>query len=135
MSLSANLYIGNNDSSEYTNQYLIVKCKTEVSRHHNAYMPDTNPRCDIISLTLVVPSKEDMELYDWYINQTFRSGKIVIELASQYVRDRITTRTFTFENAKCFMIAEMYDISQTSQHLLRMGIMTTKLEIDEVVFE
>lgn len=135
MSLSARLYIGDNASSHYTKEYQVTQCKVEVSRHYNAYVPDSDPRCEVVCLSLVVPRKEDLELFEWYIDQTSLSGKIVVDLTNQSARYDMTERTFWFEDAKCFSIAEVYDIGAIHRHQLRLGIMMRKLEIDEVVFQ
>lgn len=135
MSLSAYLYIGDNLSSHYTKTYPVTQCKVEVSRHHNSYLPDADPKCKVVLLSVIAPSKEDLDLFEWYIDQTTLSGKIVIDLTNQSAKYDITERTFKFENAKCFSIAETYDISSTHRHQLTLGIMTQKLEIDEVAFQ
>lgn len=73
-------------------------------------------------------------LFEWYINQTLLSGKVIIDLANQSSKYDITTRTLKFEDAKCFSIAETYNISNTNRHQLKLGIMAKKLEIDEIEF-
>ena len=135
MSLSARLYIGDNASSQYTKEYLMTQCEVEVSRHHHAYAADSDPRCDVMWLSIVVPRKEDLQLFEWYIDQMALSGKIVIDLTNQSAKYDRTERTFRFEDAQCFSIAEVYDIGQIHRHQLRLGIMANKLEIDEIVFQ
>lgn len=135
MSLSANLYLGDNASENYTNAYQITQCQIKVSRHHNSYNPDSDPRCDQIILSIIAPEKDDLELFDWYINQTSLSGKIVIDLTNQSTKYDITERDIKFENAKCFSIAESYNINDTNRHQLKLGIMAEKLEIDEIEFQ
>ena len=76
-----------------------------------------------------------MELFDWYINQTSFSGKIVIDLTNQSTKYDITERDIKFENAKCFSIAESYNINDINRHQLKLGIMAEKLEIDEIEFQ
>lgn len=98
-------------------------------------MPDSDPRCDQVFLSVIAPDKNDLELFEWYIDQTSLSGKIVIDLANQSAKYDITERTFKFENAKCFSISESYDINETNRHQLKLGIMMEKLEIDEIKFK
>ena len=74
-------------------------------------------------------------LFEWYIDQTSLSGKAVVELTNQSAKYDITTRTLKFEDAKCFSIAETYNISDTNRHMLKLGIMAKKLEIDEIEFQ
>ena len=112
MSLSARLYIGDNSSSNYTKEYLVTRCEVKVARHHNA--PDSAPRCDEVILSVVAPTKDDLDLFEWYIDQTTLSGKIVVDLTNQSARYDVTERTFKFEDAKCFSIAEHYDIGETT---------------------
>ena len=132
MSLSARLYIGDNSSSNYTKEYLVTRCEVKVARHHNA--PDSAPRCDEVILSVVAPTKDDLDLFEWYIDQTTLSGKIVVDLTNQSARYDVTERTFKFEDAKCFSIAEHYDIGEKNRHQLRLGIMMSELEIEECLF-
>lgn len=135
MSLFANLYLGNNASGAYTNAYQVVQCEVKVSRHHNSYTPDGNPRCDQLILSVIAPGKNDLMLFEWYIDQTSLSGKVVVDLTNQSAKYDITKRTFKFEDAKCFSIDEIYNISDTNRHQLKLGIMVKKLEIDETEFQ
>lgn len=135
MSLFANLYLGDNASGTYTNAYQVIQCQVKVSRHHNSYTPDSNPRCDQLILSVIAPNKDDLMLFEWYIDQTSLSGKVVIDLANQSAKYDITERTFKFEDAKCFSMDETYDISDTNRHQLKLGIMVKKLEIDETEFQ
>ena len=132
MSLFAKLYLGDNASANYTKEYKVVQCEVKVSRHHNSYTPDGNPRCDQLILSVIAPNKDDLMLFEWYIDQSTLSGKVVIDLANQSSKYDITTRTLKFEDAKCFSIAETYNISDTNRHMLKLGIMAKKLEIDEI---
>lgn len=135
MSLLANLYIGDNSSGYYTKKYQVVQCEIKVSRKHEAYIPTTDPRCDQVYLSVIAPDKNDLDLFEWYIDQTSFSGKIVIDLANQSAKYDITERTFKFEDAKCFSIAESYNINEENRHQLKLGIMMEKLEIDETIFK
>lgn len=135
MSLFAKLYLGDNASANYTKEYKVVQCEVKVSRHHNSYTPDGNPRCDQLILSVIAPNKDDLMLFEWYIDQSTLSGKVVIDLANQSSKYDITTRTLKFEDAKCFSIAETYNISDTNRHMLKLGIMAKKLEIDETEFQ
>lgn len=135
MSLFAKLYLGDNASANYTKEYKVVQCEVKVSRHHNSYTPDGNPRCDQLILSVIAPNKDDLMLFEWYIDQSTLSGKVVIDLANQSSKYDITTRTLKFEDAKCFSIAETYNISDTNRHMLKLSIMAKKLEIDEIEFQ
>ncbi len=135
MSLSARLYIGDNFSSHYTKEYQVVRCRVRVSRTHNSYMPDSDPRCKEVRLSVIVPNKDDLELFEWYMEQSSLSGKLVIDLSNQAAKYDVTERTFKFEEAKCFSIAETYDMESPYRHLLELGIMMPELEIDEVTFQ
>ena len=135
MSLSARLYIGDNLSSNYTKEYQVTQCEVKVARNHTLYRPDGNPRCSVANISLIAPDKDDLELFQWYIDQTSLSGKIVVDLTNQSAKYDITTRTFKFEDAKCFSIDEIYNISDTNRHQLKLGIMVKKLEIDETEFQ
>lgn len=135
MSLFANLYLGDNHAGIYTNEYQIVQCQVKVSRHHNSYTPDGRPRCDQLILSVIAPNKDDLILFEWYIDQTSLSGKVVVDLANQSAKYDVTERTFKFEDAKCFSICETYNINDSNRHQLKLGIMVKKLEIDEMEFQ
>ncbi len=135
MSLSARLYLGDNVSANYTKEYLVTQCRVKVARHFTAYLPDADPRCEVVVLSVIAPGKDDLTLYEWYIDQTSLSGKIVVDLTNQSAKYDKTERTFKFEDAKCFALAETYDIAQTDRHLLKLGVMMKELEIDEVSFQ
>ena len=64
MSLFANLYIGDNASGNYTKTYQVVQCQVKVARKFEAYMPDSDPRCDQVFLSVITPSKNDLELFE-----------------------------------------------------------------------
>ena len=102
MSLFANLYLGNNASGAYTNAYQVVQCEVKVSRHHNSYTPDGNPRCDQLILSVIAPNKDDLMLFEWYINLTLLSGKVIIDLANQSSKYDITTRTLKLRMPNAF---------------------------------
>ena len=135
MSLFAKLYLGDNASANYAKEYKVVQCEVKVSRHHNSYTPDGNPRCDQLILSVIAPNKDDLMLFEWYIDQSTLSGKVVIDLANQSSKYDITTRTLKFEDAKCFSLAEPNKISTPNRHMLKLGIMVKKLEIDETEFQ
>lgn len=134
MPLSASLQFGNNATGRYTREYLVVKCRCRFSRHHNAYHPDTDALCDSVELTVVAPGKEDLNLYEWYIDQTALSGRILFDLSSQSTDGSISGRELHFEDAQCFSLSEDYHIDNTSRRLLKLEFMADRIVINKVLF-
>ena len=135
MSLSATLKFGDNTTKLYSSQsYKVTECKFRVYRNHNAYMPTTDVRCDKIEITVVAPGKEDRNLVEWYIDETFLNGLITIDLSDRTIDDKDLFRELTFDNAQCFSIGEEYHIDNNGRRLLKMEIVADMISIDGVVF-
>lgn len=134
MALSANLLIGNNQIGLYTKTYAVVDCKCHFNRHHNFYHPDTDARSDKVTLTVVAPGKDDLNLYEWYIDQSCQSGKISFDLSTALDNRGYSTKEIFFEDAVCFSIAESYDIHSQRRRLLTLEIVADHIEVENVIF-
>ena len=134
MSLSATLQIGDNNIGVYDRQYKVVRCQYNFSRGYNFRMPDTTSRNKSISITIVAPGKEDLSLYDWYINRTVLNGRILFDLSGQAMFDE-NPKMLTFEGASCFSLSESYHIDQENRRLIHIEITTEETTVDNIRFK
>lgn len=134
MSLSATLQIGDNNIGVYDRQYKVVRCQYNFSRGYNFRMPDTTSRNKSISITIVAPGKEDLSLYDWYINRTLLNGRILFDLSGQAMFDE-NPKTIYFEGASCFSLSESYHIDQENRRLIHIEITTEETTVDNIRFK
>ena len=134
MSLSATLQIGDNHIGVYNRQYKVVRCQYNFSRGYNFRMPDTTARNKSIAITIVAPGKEDLSLYDWYINRTLLSGRIVFDLSGQAMFDE-QPKILLFEGASCFSLNESYHIDQETRRLLHIEITAEETMVDSISFK
>ena len=97
-------------------------------------MPDTTSRNKSISITIVAPGKEDLSLYDWYINRTVLNGRILFDLSGQAMFDE-NPKTIYFEGASCFSLSESYHIDQENRRLIHIEITTEETTVDNIRFK
>ena len=134
MSLSATLQIGDNSIGIYDRQYKVVRCQYKFSRGYNFRMPDTTSRNKSISITIVAPNKDDLGLYEWYINRTLLNGRILFDLSGQAMFDE-NPKTIYFEGASCFSLSESYHIDQENRRLIHIEITTEETTVDNIRFK
>ena len=134
MSLSATLQIGDNNIGIYDRQYKVVRCQYKFSRGYNFRMPDTTSRNKSISITIVAPNKDDLGLYEWYINRTLLNGRILFDLSGQAMFDE-SPKVLTFEGASCFSLSESYHIDKEKQRLLNIEITSEETTVDHITFK
>lgn len=135
MSLSAHLQFGDNQIGIYTHDYLVVDCRFHFTRHHNYYLPDSDARCNKVEVTVVAPGKEDLNLYEWYIDQTTLCGRILFDLSNQSADGFETYKELSFEDALCFSLSEDYHIDKDRRRLLRLEFMADRMVIDNILFD
>ena len=134
MSLSATLQIGDNHMENYNKEYKVVRCQYKCARGYNFRLPDTEARKKTIEITVVAPGKEDLSLYDWYIDRTLLSGRIVFDLSGQAMFDE-RPKIVQFEDAACFSLSESYHIDNNSQRLIRIEIAAEETVVDSIPFK
>lgn len=116
MSIFATLKFGNNDSGRYTHGYPVLAVRSHFMREVNGVRPSSTHRCESISLTLPTPAKDDVGLYEWFVEGSSRSG--VIEIAeTDAMGAESAVRTIKFENARCFGLREHYDNTNLTETL------------------
>lgn len=130
----AHLRIGDNASALYNKDYLVVECLAHSTRGYNTLHPSTVPRCEQIEITIVAPGKTDLELQNWYLSNTVRSGKLSFDLTDAQSGDLKDVRSILFEDANCFSYSEQYDIKKRSLRLLTIKIKPQSCTMDGVTY-
>lgn len=133
MALMARLQFGDNMARLYSKEYLVMDCHLHFTRQHNHFRPDTDARCEKVELVVVAPGKEDLNLYDWYINNGTMSGRIVFDLQS--LTNSAVEKVILFEDAYCYSLEEEYQIDAQKRRCLRLSIMAEKLVINDTTFD
>ena len=134
MALSAHLQFGDNRSGRYTSDYLLVDCLCSFRRSHNDLRPDGGAYCDSVEITVISPGKEDMTLYNWFMNRDEMSGRIVFDLSSTAADDATPTRTLLFEDARCYALEESYDKNTRFRRLLKLCFEADSITMEETAF-
>ena len=134
MALIAILEFGDNNIKRYSKQYLVADCRFVFDRPYNAFRPDQNAQCNRVEVDVVAPGKEELDLFEWFANQSVRDGRIVISLANESKAMDGDEQTLYFNDAKCFTLSECYDIDVAKRRILRLGITASELKIDDVIF-
>ena len=134
--MSAVLQFGDNDAGVYSSEYPVIECDCHFSRHHDYYSPDSDPRCAKVMSMVVAPGKEDLGLVEWYIDNSCQSGRIVFDVSDQLgAEGGDSQRVILFEDARCYLIEEQYDISTSSRRLLRLEFLAECIQIDSNRFD
>ena len=134
MALLATLQFGDNNVGRYTRDYLVTACKTTYVTPHNQFRPDSIARCTRIEVAVIAPGRDDLNLYDWYIEQGVFSGRIVFDLSEIAANHQACRRILKFDNAQCFSLAESYDIATHFRRQLTLGFEAETVNIDDVEF-
>ena len=91
-------------------------------------------RNKVIEITVVAPGKEDLILYDWYIQRTLLCGRIVFDLSGQAMFDE-RPKIVEFEYASCFSLRESYHIDDGSLRLIHIEIAAEETIVDNISFK
>lgn len=135
MSTTARLQFGDNGFRRYSSEYLLTDFKFRVFRHHNEARPDDDARCEHMELTVVVPGREDLNLYEWYIGGDCLSGRILAEMSTPAQNQAGEWKEVLFENAECYALSEDYHIDQRIRRTLTLSIMAEEITVDGIVFK
>ncbi len=134
MALLASIQFGDNSSGHYSKTYLLTDYHLHFMRHHNSLAPDSEPQCERIDVTVVAPGKIDLNLHEWYINQSRISGRIVFDVNSPLVSEQGEEREVRFENAQCFAFEENYQIGSNNRRLLTLSLVAESVTIGNNTF-
>ena len=132
MAFLARLQLGDNDSGLYSKEYLVADCRLHVTRHHNHFAPDSDARCERVEMVVVAPGREDLTLYEWYIDQTALSGRIVFDL--QQESGEQISKYVAFSNAYCYSISEDYHIDEMKRRCIRFAFVSEQIIVNDTEF-
>lgn len=134
MALTAVLEFGDNSIRRYTKQYLLSDCRFVFDRPYNAFSPERPAHCERMEVVVIAPGKSDLSLFQWFSNQESREGRIAISLIGDAKQNEAEPQVIYFEDAKCLSLSEMYDIDSSSRRLIKLAIISDKIEIEDVEF-
>lgn len=134
MALIAVLEFGDNSIRRYTKQYLLSDCRFVFDRPYNAFSPERPAHCERIEVVVIAPGKSDLGLFQWFSEQENREGRIAISLISDVAQNETEPQVVYFENARCLSLSEMYDIDNSCRRLIKLAIISDKIEIEDVEF-
>ena len=135
MSLIKQLQIGDNDLGKYWKEYLLADYRLHTCRRYNEFRPDESQiYCECIELTVVAPGRDDVTMYEWFINQSVMSGRILITLPPQGVQEVEETKEVLFNNATCFSLEENYHINTKQRRMLKMSLVAEEVKVENNVF-
>lgn len=132
MALMARLQFGDNSAGLYSKEYLVMDCHLHFSRHHNHFRPDADARCEKVEVVVVAPGREDLNLYEWYIQNGTQSGRLVFDLQS--LTSSAVEKVILFEDAYCYAIEEEYHIDAQKRRCIRLSFMAENLIINDTTF-
>ena len=129
MALSVTLEFDSNSAA--TKKYMVVKTDFHFERRHTANAPDAKPYSREVSLEIVAPDADNLELYEWYIDDAPRSGRIVI---TDETLNGESTRTISCSEGRCFFIKENYDINIAQRVTMSLKFNTGSIVIENTTF-
>lgn len=83
---------------------------------------------------MVVPGREDLNLYEWFVNRSPMSGRILIELSTPAQSSGSEIKEVRFEDGVCFAISEEYSIGEKRRRIIRLSVAVAALTVDRVGF-
>lgn len=134
MAIQAKLQFGDNATGMYNRTYNVVNYRNRVARAYNAFNPQSLVKCTDVEVTIVAPSKKDLSIYDWYVNNGMMSGRLVFDILDVFNSERTIKRYVTFENAQCISLKDTYDINENRQRLIKIVFTPAHVTIDDVTF-
>lgn len=134
MAFSAVLEIGDNTTKRYYKQYLLTDLCIVFNRSYNV-IPTGAARCERLDFIVVAPGKNDLFMYDWFLRSTSTTGRIVISLSGDVNNSDSDNQEIYFEDAQCFSLSEKYDINSSRRRLLKLSIVSNKIELGDLTFK
>lgn len=132
MDVIALLQFGDNINEIYNVEYRVVSCSTHYVRGYNSLHPTTTPFCHSIDIKLIAPKKDDLELQNWFLQGTLRTGRIFCTTWKD--QGGSCARSIFFEDAACYSLIENYDIHDNNLRTLTLKIVPKKSIIENVIF-
>jgi hypothetical protein len=135
MALLATLQFGDNNVGRYTREYLVTACKTSYATSYNQFRPDGIARCTRIEVAVIAPGRDDLNLYDWFVEQGSYSGRVVFDLSELAAGLQGGQRIMKFEDAQCFSLSESYDIDTHYRRQIILAFEAESVTVDDVEFK
>lgn len=134
MSLIKKLQLGNNEIGRYTTEYLLKDYQCHTCRHYTDYRPSADKFCERIDMTVIAPGREDVSLYNWFINKGAESGRILIELPPNSSQKPQEKKEVLFENAVVYLLEENFNFETDRVRQLKISIVAEQVTVDGVRF-
>lgn len=132
MAFSAVLKLGDTRAGIFYKEFDLLSVKTKFVRRANGILPSNDCRCTLIEVSLIVPEKSNLDLFEWYINKDTLSGSI--EMTEPGFMGNENIRTLSFEGAQCCGITQTYDIESRRQFLMTVSFIATVVTTEDVRF-
>ena len=129
------MQIGDNHAGRYTKAYLLTDFKCRTHRLHNEYRPHADKYCDYIEATVIAPGRDDMQMYEWFINRSTLSGRLLIQLPPKSNQSVSDEQEILFEEAQCFSFEEEYHANRNQRRMLRLQFVAEKVIINDITFK
>lgn len=130
MEAIAHLQFGDNYTSNYNKTYNVVKCFAHFTKGFSSRNVSTDAYCESIEVTVVAPNKDDLELQEWFLSGTSRTGRLNFQLMDVATNGSFTGRSIEFDDAQCFRLKEYYDIHESNQLLLTLTFIPKVCEVE-----
>lgn len=132
MAFSAVLKLGDIRSGIFYKKFDLLSVKTKFIRRANGILPSNDCRCTLIVVSLIVPEKSSLDLFEWYINKDSLSGSI--EMTEPGLMGSANIRALSFEGAQCCGITQTYDIERRRQFLMTVSFIASVVTTENVRF-
>ena len=121
------MQIGDNRAGRYTKEYLLTDFKCRTHRLHDEYRPRADKYCDYIEATVIAPGREDMLMYEWFINRSTLSGRLLIQLPPNPNQSVPDEQEIFFE--------EEYHIHRNQRRMLRLQFVAETVTINGITYK
>ena len=131
----AKLEFGDNATEKYVvPQYNVVSYGSRIVRTYDCCLPHANPVCRSFEIVVNSIDKTDLNLVEWYIEGSQKSGKITFYMEENVTSDVIRKSVVYFEDAYCSTISEHYDLEEKTIRQLKLTIVPMSLRVCDIDF-
>lgn len=131
----ARLEFGDNAVNRYiAPSYNVVSYGSKINRTHDCCLPHANPVCRSFEIVVNSPDKSDLNIVEWYIDGSQKSGRIVFFLDGKGDNSAEYESIVYFEDAYCSAISEHYDIMENAVRRLKLTIVPMSMKVCDIEF-
>lgn len=134
MPLISHLQFGDNELSIYNRDYMVKDVKCYFNRSHDKLHPTKEACCDYIEVTVFAPGKMDMNLQEWFINNSTESGRIIVGQNDPANDNTPKWKQILFNEAQCFSLTENYQIDN-KRRILTLKFVAIEVKIEDIKFQ